>query len=263
MQDAAEIKKSATGRVPVPTDIPRTTLHVTSSEVIWQGRVVAPGVWRASCHERSTAAIPFDLLIWHFSATSITGWSAVHVATLAEAFSPTDETWEMPWLHTNVVRSIRESPPVEFVAERAVGSGRPNLAQRIRDLSGLDVTRLAELFHVSRPAFHGWLNGREARSKHIDHLLEVEGLLLEAVERFPEVSAFREWLLAPAIAGGVPPFEYLASRRVDTFRGFLLRTKPRTSFFAGKVESKLDEFAPSKIGMREARRRLSPPSESE
>lgn len=96
-------------------------------------------------------------------------------------------------------------------------------AARLRELTGLDAGRLAEVFGVSRIAYQGWLGEVQPALARREHLLEVLALTEEAWQRLGSTSAVRDWLLTPVRAGGPKPLDLLRERRYDAARGFLLR----------------------------------------
>ena len=96
-------------------------------------------------------------------------------------------------------------------------------AERLREISGLKVERLAEIFGVSRTTYHKWISGSPLRDAHREQLFEVLSLIEEAAQRLGSPSATNTWLLTPVSPGGKKPIEYLSSRQYNTFRGFLLR----------------------------------------
>ena len=95
--------------------------------------------------------------------------------------------------------------------------------ERLRDISGLTVKRLADIFGVSRTTYHEWMSDSPLRETHREHLLEVLSLMEEAARRLGNPGVLSAWLLSPVSLAGKKPVEYLSSRQYDTFRGFLLR----------------------------------------
>jgi DNA-binding transcriptional regulator YiaG len=104
-------------------------------------------------------------------------------------------------------------------------------AERLREVSGLKVERLAEIFDVSRTTYHKWISGSPPHDAHREHLLEVVSLVEEAAQRLGSPSATNTWLLTPVSPGGKKPIEYLSSRQYNTFRGFLLRVHTGREMF--------------------------------
>ena len=98
-------------------------------------------------------------------------------------------------------------------------------AERLREIAGLTVRHLANVFGVSRTTYSKWLSGSPLHSTHREHLLEVLSFIEEAVQHLGSSSATNTWLLTPVSPGGKKPIEYLAEREYAAFRGFLLRTK--------------------------------------
>ena len=96
-------------------------------------------------------------------------------------------------------------------------------AERLREISGLKIERLAEIFGVSRTTYYKWISGSPLHDTHREHLLEVLSLMEEASQRLGPPNALSTWLLTPVSPGGKKPIEYLSTRQYNTFRGFLLR----------------------------------------
>lgn len=99
---------------------------------------------------------------------------------------------------------------------------QPMQARRLREISGLTVEQLADIFEVSRTTYHKWMDDSPLSERHKEHLLEVLPLVEEALQRLGSASAVNTWLLTPVSAGDKKPIEYLSSRQYNTFRGFLL-----------------------------------------
>jgi len=97
--------------------------------------------------------------------------------------------------------------------------------ERLREISGLTIERLAEIFDVSRTTYHKWISGTPLRDAHREHLLEVLPLMEQAAQRLGSTNATSTWLLSPVSPGGKKPIDYLAAREYTTFRGFLLRVR--------------------------------------
>jgi hypothetical protein len=100
-----------------------------------------------------------------------------------------------------------------------------DIAQKVHQSSGLDVTTLAQVFKVSRATYHNWLKGFPASRKHRNHMLEIQPLIEEAAQRLGTPEAVSTWLLTPLSPGGKKPIEYLAEKHYDLFRGFLLHQR--------------------------------------
>ena len=96
-------------------------------------------------------------------------------------------------------------------------------AERLREISGLTVKRIAEIFDVSVTTYHKWMAASPLREAHHEHLLEVLSLMEQAAQRFGSPHATSTWLLTPVSPGGKKPVDYLAEREYELFRGFLLR----------------------------------------
>ena len=100
---------------------------------------------------------------------------------------------------------------------------QPMQSRRLREISGLTVEQLADIFGVSRTTYHKWMDDSPLSERHKEHFLEVLPLVEEALQRLGSASAVNTWLLTPVSFGGKKPIEYLSSRHYNTFRGFLLR----------------------------------------
>ncbi len=104
-------------------------------------------------------------------------------------------------------------------------------AERLREISGLTIERLAEIFDVSRTTSHKWISGSPPHDAHREHLLEVLPLMEEAAQRLGSPNATNTWLLTPVSPGGKKPVDYLAAREYTLFRGFLLRIRTGQEMF--------------------------------
>ncbi len=98
-------------------------------------------------------------------------------------------------------------------------------AERLREISGLTIERLAEIFDVSRTTYYKWISGSPLHDRHREHLLEVLSLMEEAAQRLGSPNATSTWLLTPVSPGGKKPVDYLAAGEYPLFRGFLLRVR--------------------------------------
>ena len=104
-------------------------------------------------------------------------------------------------------------------------------AEHLREISGLTIERLAEIFDVSRTTYHKWISGSPPHDAHREHLLEVLPLMEEAVRRLGSPNTTSIWLLTPVSPGGKKPVDYLAAREYSIFRGFLLRVRTGQEMF--------------------------------
>jgi transcriptional regulator with XRE-family HTH domain len=98
-------------------------------------------------------------------------------------------------------------------------------AEHLREISGLTIKRLAEIFTVSRTTYHEWISGSALRDAHREHLLEVLPLMEQAAQRLGSPHDTSTWLLTPVSPGGKKPVDYLTEREYALFRGFLLRVR--------------------------------------
>jgi transcriptional regulator with XRE-family HTH domain len=106
-----------------------------------------------------------------------------------------------------------------------------DVANRLREFSGLDIESLARIFKVSRATYHRWLRGLPVSKRHRDYILEVLPLIEEAAQRLGSPEAVSMWLLTPASSEGEKPIEYLAEKRYNLFRGFLLHQHTGKEYF--------------------------------
>lgn len=111
--------------------------------------------------------------------------------------------------------------PIDQIRSRNTHSASIQ-TQRLREISGLKVERLAEILGVSRTTYHKWLSGSPLHDAHREHLFEVLSLVEEATQRLGSPGATNTWLLTPVSPEGNKPIDYLAKRQYSIFRGFLL-----------------------------------------
>lgn len=98
-------------------------------------------------------------------------------------------------------------------------------AERLREISGLTIKRIVEIFGISPTTYYEWISGSGLHDSHREHLLEVLPLMEQAARRLGSPHATSTWLLTPVSPGGKKPVDYLAEKEYDLFRGFLLRTR--------------------------------------
>lgn len=122
-------------------------------------------------------------------------------------------------------------------------------AEHLREISGLTIERLAEIFDVSRTTYHKWISGSPPHDAHREHLLEVLPLMEEAARRLGSPNTISIWLLTPVSPGGKKPVDYLAAREYSIFRGFLLRVRTGQEMFRPLTPSnrKYKERSPEEI----------------
>jgi transcriptional regulator with XRE-family HTH domain len=167
----------------------------------------------------------------------ITGYQTVHVSD--------DQIIQEDQVRKNVEASVELN-------------ALPDEARRLREISGLTVEQLAEMFHISRPAFHEWLRGSSLTNKHREHLLEVLPLVEEALQRFGSPNATSTWLLTPVSPAGKKPIVYLSERQYTVFRGFLLRQPSGQQLFRPLTPSKRVYKERSREEVEDVRERLRP-----
>jgi len=132
----------------------------------------------------------------------------------------------------NEAVQIRKKPvePILNHSSQTVSHSRKkheitDLANNLREFSGLDIESLAQIFKVSRVTYHRWLKGFPVSKKHRDYILEILPLIEEAAQRLGSPEAVSTWLLTPISSGGKKPIEYLTEKHYDLFRGFLLHQR--------------------------------------
>ena len=104
-------------------------------------------------------------------------------------------------------------------------------AKRLREISGLTIKRIVEIFDISPTTYHEWISGSGLHDSHREHLLAVLPLMEQAAQRLGSPHATSTWLLTPVSPGGKKPLDYLAKKEYDLFRGFLLRVRSGQEMF--------------------------------
>lgn len=104
-------------------------------------------------------------------------------------------------------------------------------AERLREISGLTIKRIVEIFGISPTTYYEWISGSGLHDSHREHLLEVLPLMEQAARRLGSPHATSTWLLTPVSPGGKKPVDYLAEKEYDLFRGFLLRVRTGQEMF--------------------------------
>jgi len=104
-------------------------------------------------------------------------------------------------------------------------------AERLREISGLTIKRIVEIFGISPTTYHEWISGSGLHDSHREHLLAVLPLMEQAAQRLGSPHATSTWLLTPVSPGGKKPLDYLAEREYELFRGFLLRVRTGQEMF--------------------------------
>lgn len=131
-------------------------------------------------------------------------------------------------------------------------------AEHLREMSGLKVERLAEIFGVSRTTYYKWIAGSPLHDMHREHLLEVFTLIEEANQRLGGSGATNVWLLTPVSPGGKKPIDYLSEREYSIFRGFLLRIRTVEGVFQPITSSRRAYMERSQEEIEDALERLRP-----
>lgn len=125
-------------------------------------------------------------------------------------------------VHELVRKELSKLAPTPLLQEVTFSQEIADLANRLRQSSGLDVGSIAQILKVSRATYHRWLRGFPLHRRHRDSILEIVPLLEEATQRLGSSEAVSTWLHTPVSSGGKKPIDYLAEKEYDLFRGFLL-----------------------------------------
>ncbi len=123
------------------------------------------------------------------------------------------KNWMRIKSNTNKLAQIKTSDPNSASIQ----------AERLREISGLKVERLAEIFGISRTTYYKWISGSPLHDVHREHLLEVLPLVEEASQRLGSPATTNTW--------GKKPIDYLATQQYSIFRGFLLRERTGREVF--------------------------------
>ncbi|WP_309895854.1 helix-turn-helix transcriptional regulator [Archangium sp.] len=182
-------------------------------------------------------------------------------STLALAlllFSPGRITDSHTLLRTQAFPHVALSP----LADDASETGRlprpvPPL-MRLRELTGLTVKQLAEVFGVTRAAAHEWLNGTQPRGERQAHLLEALQFIETAAEQLQGQQELSQWLQTPVAAGAQTPLQLMGERRWRALRGLLVSARTSASFARVPEPLPMPVSSLSPEALREARERLSP-----
>lgn len=161
------------------------------------------------------------------SAESVTGYDTL-LSRFQSLLQPSleDEATD-PYVHLLVRRLetrpvyVQVPPRTSKVNPKADEEYRPP-ARRLRDITRLEVDRLAELFGVTRVAYSNWIAGVTPRSDREDRLLRVLSLAEEVLKRLGSPEAVRDWLLAPVSFLGRRPFDVMREGEDDTITGLVL-----------------------------------------
>jgi hypothetical protein len=98
-----------------------------------------------------------------------------------------------------------------------------NLAGALKALTGLPAQTLAEVFHITRAAFHAWLRGVTPRGQRREHLAKSVQFVTEARATLGDAK-LTDWLLTPVFAGGPRPLDLLARQDWYALKGMLQPT---------------------------------------
>lgn len=131
-------------------------------------------------------------------------------------------------------------------------------AERLREISGLKVERLAEIFGVSRTTYYKWISGSPLHDVHREHLFEVLSLVEEAAQRLGSPGTTNTWLLTPVSPEGKKSIDYLAKKQYTIFRGFLLHVRTGREAFRPLAPSNRVYQVRSREEIEDAHERLRP-----
>src|SRR3990172_7576619 len=120
---------------------------------------------------------------------------------------------------------LAEAVSIADVATAAsVRTPEGDAAARLRELTGLQIGKLAEIFGVSRPTFYNWLKGTRPRGEHRDRLLFV----LQVMEEAGRILGEQRWggglFIAPSATSARVPLELLKAGQYDLCRSLLTRS---------------------------------------
>lgn len=119
----------------------------------------------------------------------------------------------------------RKDLPWPSKAHEAPDAGE--LVRRALNLSGLTREQLAFAIGVRRQSVHNWLGARGGMSPdNRQRLEEVVALFERARRRLGSARQVANWLTKPVQEVGPSPLEMLATSKIDTVRGRLLRRTP-------------------------------------
>ena len=131
-----------------------------------------------------------------------------------------------------VIRYHRDwtAPEKEKIAALPAAEPTPeaSAASRIREISGLEADKIADLLGVTRQGFYAWLGGTKPRGKRRDHLMQVLHIMEEVARRRGGPRETAAWLMTPSAASNRVPCELLKAHEYDLCRSLLTRsTTPR------------------------------------
>jgi DNA-binding transcriptional regulator YiaG len=133
-----------------------------------------------------------------------------------------DETDEPLTAPTELAQEQRPNLELIHTSKR---SPEAVAASRLRELSGLQAEKLAEIFGVTRTTFYNWLKGARPRGTHRDRLLHVVQLLEEAARVLGGARDVSAWLITPSAASRRIPVELLKQEQYDLCRSLLTRSR--------------------------------------
>ncbi len=188
---------------------------------------------------------------------TVTGTGSTLVLALC-LFSPGRVTDSHTLLRTQASPHVVLSPLADSAPE-AVRSPQPvPPLKRLRELTGLTVQQLADVFGVTRAAASAWLNGTQPRGERQAHLLEALQFIETAAEQLQGQQELSQWLQTPVAPGAQTPLQLMGERRWRALRGLLVSARTPASFARVPEPLPLPVASLSPEALREARERLSP-----
>src|SRR5262249_46149222 len=138
-----------------------------------------------------------------------------------------------------------------------IGTATVSAAEELREASGLQPGKLADLFGVSRATFYKWMQGATPRDLRFQHLWAVLAHVTESPRRLSMSTDLRLWLRTPISAGGRTPLDFLREKRFSAFRGLLVRATSAEMGLSSPRSSVISQPM-SREEVRLARERLNP-----
>ncbi len=138
--------------------------------------------------------------------------SSLDVIPICDAFllSPTG------WL-TDVNR-----PPTSTAAPRPSVSPPATAATELRDITKLNVEKLADVLSITKPTLYKWFKSNPTRDDQFEHLTSVLANVKEAARRLHFLD-LKDWLRTPLGAAEPTPLDYLQQKRFRLFQGAIVQ----------------------------------------
>jgi len=188
---------------------------------------------------------------------TVTGTGSTLVLALC-LFSPGRITESHTILRTQGASHAALSPLADDASETAPLTRPVPPLMRLRELTGLTVKQLAEVFGVMEDAAYEWLNGTQPRGERQAHLLEALQFIETAAEQLRGSQELSQWLQTPVAPGAQTPLQLMGERRWRALRGLLVRMRTPASFARVPEPLPMPVASLSPEALREARERLSP-----